>query len=169
MYAIRSYYDNKLPETLRLENNFRLSLLPGRQLRIVTLDAGVSDEGKNQPLAASVPADLNIPLDNIEAFLQQENTLLEFEIPGVPLAWFDVFLPNQEITGGRLTGAFRITTDTSSTIHLKPVKPLKITGLTVLQEDAVVVDGMDLSVLPTVSYTTDALRVSLDKIRNNFV
>jgi len=156
--------NNKLPETLRLENNFRLSLLPGRQLRIVTLDAGVSDEGKNQPLAASVPADLNIPLDNIEAFLQQENTLLEFEIPGVPLAWFDVFLPNQEITGGRLTGAFRITTDTSSTIHLKPVKPLKITGLTVLQEDAVVVDGMDLSVLPTVSYTTDAVRVSLDKI-----
>jgi len=156
--------NDKLPEMLRLENNFRLSLLPGRQLRIVTLDAGVSDEGKNQPLAASVPADLNIPLDNIDAFLQQENTLLEFELPGVPLAWFDVFLPNQEITGGRLTAAFRITTDTSSTIHLKPVKPLEITDLTILQEGTVLVDGMNLSVMPEVSYATDAVQVSLGRI-----
>jgi len=156
--------NNKLPETLSLENNFRLSLLPGRQLRVVTLDAGVSDEGKNQPLAASVPANLDIPLDDIDAFLQQENTLLEFELPGVPLTWFDVFLPHQEITGGRLTAAFKITTDTSSTIHLKPVKPLKITGLTVQQEGTVLVDGINLSVQPEVSYATDAVRVSLERI-----
>ncbi|MGD8619093.1 MAG: hypothetical protein PVH54_07855, partial [Gammaproteobacteria bacterium] len=156
--------NDKLPEMLRLENNFRLSLLPGRQLRIVTLDAGVSDDAKNQPLAASVPTDLDIPLDNIDAFLQQENTLLEFEFPGVPLAWFDVFLPNQEITGGHLTAAFRVTTDSSSTIHLKPVKPLEITGLTLLQEGAVVVDGMNLSVMPEVSYGSDAVEVSLQRI-----
>jgi hypothetical protein len=156
--------NDKLPEMLRLENNFRLSLLPGRQLRIVTLDAGVFDEAENQPLSASVPADLDIPLDNIDAFLQQENTLLEFELPGVPLAWFDVFLPGQEITGGRLTAAFKITTDTSSTIHLKPVKPVKITGLTVLQEGAVLVDGVNLSVMPEISYSTDTAHVSLEQI-----
>jgi len=156
--------NDRLPEKLRLENNFRLSLLPGKQLRIVTLDAGISDEGKHQPLAASVPADLDIPLNDIDAFLKQENTLLEFEIPGVPLAWFDVLLPNQEITGGHLTAAFKITTDSSSAIHLKPVRPLEITGLTVLQDDAVVVDSMNLSVLPEVRYTTDAVQVSLEQI-----
>jgi hypothetical protein len=156
--------NDKLPELLRLQNNFRLSLLPGRQLRITTINAGMSDEGKNQPLAASLPADLDIPLDDIGAFLRQENTLLEFELPGIPLTWFDVLLPDQEITGGRLTGAFQITTDTASAIHLKPVKPLEITGLTILQGDAVVVDGMNLSVMPAVSYAKDTLLVTLDKI-----
>ncbi len=156
--------NDKLPEHLRLENSFRLSLLPGRQLRIITINAGMSDEGENQPLAASLPADLDIPLDDVGAFLRQENTLLEFELPGIPLTWFDVLLPDQEITGGHLTGAFRITTDTDSAIHLKPVKPLEITGLTILQADTVVLDGMNLSVLPAVSYATDTLHVTLDKI-----
>ncbi len=156
--------NDKLPELLRLKNNFRLSLLPGRRLRIVTLDAGLTDEGGNQPLAASLPADLNIPLDDIDAFLQQENTLLEFELPGIPLTWFDAFLPGQEITDGRLTGAFRITTDTSSNIHIKPVKPLKITSLTILQGDDVLINRMNLSVLPEVSYAADALQVKLDRI-----
>jgi hypothetical protein len=156
--------NDKLPELLRLENNFRLSLLPDRQLRIATLDADVSDEGENRPLAASLPASLDIPLDNIDAFLQQENTLLEFELPGVPLTWFDVFLPNREITDGRLTGAFRITTDSSSVIHLKPTRPLEITGLTILQDGTAVLDGMNLSVMPEVSYATDKLQISLDRI-----
>ncbi|HYQ70662.1 MAG TPA: hypothetical protein VET88_01910, partial [Gammaproteobacteria bacterium] len=155
---------HKVPELLTLKNNFRLSLLPGRQLRIFTLDAGLSDEGENQPLAASLPADLHIPLDDIGGFLQQENTLLEFEIPGVPLAWFDVFLPEQEITGGRLTGAFRITTDTSSSIHLKPSRPLEITGLTILQGDAVLLDRLNISILPEASYTADAVQVKLGRI-----
>ena len=156
--------NDKLPELLRLRNNFRLSLLPGRQLRITTLDAGISDEGENRPLAASLPADLDIPLDNIDAFLGQENILLEFQLPGVPLAWFDVFLPDQQITGGRLSGAFRITTDTNSAIHLKPVKPLEITGLTILQDGEVLLNGMNLSVLPEVTYAADAVQVSLGKI-----
>jgi hypothetical protein len=156
--------NDKLPESLRLENNFRLSLLPGKQLRVVTLDADMTDEGENQPLTASLPADLEIPLDDIDAFLQQENTLLEFEFPRVPLTWFDIFLPEQEITDGHLTGAFRITTDARSTIHLVPLKPLKISGLTLLQDGATVVEGMNLSVMPEVSYSTDALQVSLEKM-----
>ena len=82
----------------------------------------------------------------------------------MPLAWFDFLLPDQEITGGRLTGAFRITTDTSSAIHLKPVRPLEITGLTLLQGDAVVLDAMNLSVMPAVSYAANDLRVVLDSI-----
>jgi hypothetical protein len=160
---IREVKANKrLPELLRLKNNFRLSLLPGNQLRVETLDAGMTDEADNQPLAASLPADLNIPLDHIDAFLQQENTLLEFELPGIPLSWFDVFLPDYEITDGKLTAAFEITTDTSSAIHLKPVKPLEITGLTVRQQDAALIEGLNLSVLPGVSYRGDVLSVSLD-------
>jgi hypothetical protein len=156
--------NDKLPELLRLENNFRLSLLPGWQLRVITLDAGVTDEGDNQPLAASLPADLDIPLDNIDAFLARENTLLEFELPGVPLAWFDALLPDKDITAGRLTGAFRITTDTNSAIHIKPVKPLAITGLTIQQGDEVLVKGMDLSVLPEMTYAADSVSVRLDRI-----
>jgi hypothetical protein len=156
--------NDKLPESLKLRNNFRLSLLPDRRLRVITINAGMTDEGENRPLEASLPADLEIPLDDIGGFLQQENTLLEFELPGIPLTWFDFLLPEQEITGGRLTGAFRITTDTSSAIHLKPVKPLEITGLTIQQDDAVVLDAMNLSVKPAVSYAASDLDIKLDSI-----
>jgi hypothetical protein len=156
--------NEKLPELLRLENNFRLSLLPGLQLRVATLSAGVSDEKRNQPLAASLPADLDIPLNNIDAFLHQENTLLEFELPEVPLTWLDVFLPGRDITDGHLTAAFRITTDNQSVIHLKPLKPLIIRGLAIQQENAVLIEDMNLSVLPAAAYGSDGLRITLDKL-----
>lgn len=156
--------NERLPELLRLENNFRLSLLPDRQLRVATLTAGVSDEREHQPLAASLPADLNIPLKDIDGFLHQENTLLEFELPDVPLTWFDIFLPGRDITDGHLSGAFRITTDTESVIHLKPIKPLEIRGLTIREADAVLIDGMNLSVRPAASYAGDTLHIALDKL-----
>ncbi|HAJ91624.1 MAG TPA: hypothetical protein DCO71_03225 [Gammaproteobacteria bacterium] len=162
---IREVHANqKLPELLRLKNNFRLSLLPGKQLRVETLDTGMRDEAENQPLASTLPADLDIPLDNIDAFLQQEQTLLEFALPGVPLSWFDVLLPDHEITDGNLTAAFRITTDTQAAIHLIPVKPLEVKGLTVRQQDAALIEGLNLSVLPAVSYSGDVLNVSLDDL-----
>ena len=156
--------NNKLPRLLQLENNFRVSLLPDRQLRVVTLDAGVTDNGTNQPLSARLPGDLQIPLGDIDAFLHQENTLLEFQLPGIPLSWFEVLLPGYEITDGHLTAAFRITNDSNSVIHLKPVKPLQITGLTVLQAGTVLLDGMNLSVLPGMSYDAGTLRVTLDRL-----
>ena len=154
----------KFPKLLRLANNFRVTLLPDRQLRVVTLDAGITDEKDYQPLVASLPGDLQIPLENVDAFLHKENTLLEFELPGIPLTWFDAFLPGYEITQGHLTAAFRITTDDNSVIHLLPVKPLKITGLTILQSGAVLVDDMNLSVQPGVSYDAGTLRIALDSL-----
>ena len=132
--------NQRLPDRLRLANNFRLSLLADRQLRVETLDADVSDDDKHQPLSAKLPADLDIPLDDIKGFLKRENTLLEFELPGVPLAWFDVLLPDQDITRGNLTAAFRVTTDAKSAIHLKPLKALKVTGLTLRQHDQPLVE-----------------------------
>jgi len=155
---------NKVPKLLRLVNNFRVSLLPDRQLRVEILDADITDDRSNQPLTASVPGDLQIPLENIDAFLHQENTLLEFELPGVPLTWFDVFLPGYEITAGHLTAAFRITTDRNSVIRLQPVKPLKITGLTILQGGTALINGMNVTVQPGISYDAGTMQVTLDRL-----
>jgi hypothetical protein len=156
--------NENLPETLRLENNFRLSLLPGMRLRVETIDSGLTDKDAIQPLASSLPEDLDIPLQDVESFMHQENTLLAFELPEVPLVWFDIFLPEHEITEGTLTGAFEITTDTEGFIHLNPVKPLTVTGFTLRQEDKPVVEGLNLAVLPRVTYRGDALDISLDEL-----
>ncbi len=156
--------DKSLPDKLQLRNNFRVSLLPGRQLRVETLDTDVSDNANNKPLASRLPGDLHIPMDNFAAFLHQENTLLEFELPGVPLAWFNVFLPGYEITDGTLKAAFEVTTDASAAIHIKPVKPLVVTGFTVKQQDTALVEGLNLSVLPGATYGGDTLSVSLKKL-----
>lgn len=156
--------NDQLPELLRLKNNLRISLLTGNHLRIEKLDTGLSDDQKTHPLAANLPADLNIPLDNIDSFLHQENTLLEFTLPAVPLKWLDVFLPEQNITAGQLTAAFQITTDTSSAIHLKPIKPLEIRRLTITQADAPLIDNLNLSVLPSLTYSGDILNISLDEL-----
>lgn len=156
--------NEQLPDMLRLENNFRLALLPDKQLRIETLDTGISDEAENHPLVSKLPADLNIPLDDIDGFLKQEQTLLAFELPRVPMKWLDVLFPEQEITDGYLTAAFRITTDTNSTIHLLPVKPLEIHGLTIKQEETVLVEGLNLSVMPVAAYSGTTLSVLLDKL-----
>ncbi len=159
-----THSNEKLPELLRLENNFRLSLLPGIRLRVETIYSGMTDEATTRPLTSSLPQDLDIPLQDIDAFMHQENTLLAFELPEVPLAWFDILLPEHEIKEGTLTGAFEITTDTAGSIHVIPVKPLTVTGFTLMQDDKPVVEGLNLSVLPRVSYRGDALDVSLQKL-----
>ena len=156
--------DSSLPDMLQLRNNFRMSLLPGMQLRIETLDTSVSDDADNKPLASRLPGDLHIPMDDFAAFLHQENSLLEFELPGVPLLWFNVFLPDYEITDGVLKAAFEVTTDAGGAIHIKPLRPLKITGLTVRQQDKALIEGINLSVLPGLNYSGDALGVSLKKL-----
>ncbi|MGB7933958.1 MAG: hypothetical protein WCH04_17375, partial [Gammaproteobacteria bacterium] len=156
--------DNSLPDMLQLRNNFRVSLLPGMQLRVETLDTAVSDNADNNPLATRLPGDLHIPMDDFAAFLRQENTLLEFELPGVPLVWFNVFLPDYQITDGVLKAAFEVTTDAGGAIHIKPVKPLKVNGLTVKQQEKALIEGLNMSVLPSVNYSGDALGVSLKKL-----
>jgi hypothetical protein len=153
-----------LPETLKLRNNFRMSLLPGMQLRIETLDTDVSDNADNKPLASRLPGDLHIPVDDLPAFLHQENTLLEFELPGVPLVWFNAFLPGYDITDGTLKAGFVVTTDAGGAIHIKPVKPLRVTGFSVRQQDQALIEGINMSVLPSVNYSRDALGVSLEKL-----
>jgi len=154
----------QLPQSLRLRNNFRLSLLPGRRLRVETLDSGLTDDAHHTPLTTKLPNELQVPLEDVGGFLHQENTLLEFELPDVPLTWFDALLPNQTITAGKLTGAFAITTDSASAIHLKPLKPLKIAGLGLQQADGKRFEGLNLSALPGATYTGDSLQLTVDKI-----
>ncbi len=155
---------SQLPEYLHLKNNFRMALLPELQLRVETLDSGLTDEASHTPLTTRLPADVQVPLQDIPGFLQQENTLLEFELPEIPLTWFDAFLPNQEITAGILSGAFTITTDTRSTLHVKPLRPLRINGLGITLADGTQYHDLNLSALPGVSYRDSVLQVSLDKV-----
>ena len=163
---IRETHANEnLPELLRLENNFRLSLLPGLQLRLETIDSGMTDGAATQPLSSSLPGDLDIPLRDVESFMHQEQILLAFQLPEVPLHWFDIFLPEHDIVDGTLTAAFEVATDTSGSIHLNPVQPLVVTGFTVSQDDVPVVEKVDLQVMPRISYHGDALDVWLDKLR----
>ena len=163
---IRETHSNEnLPELLRLENNFRLSLLSGMRLRVETIYSGMTDEAAIRPLTSSLPQDLDIPLQDIDAFMQQENVLLAFELPEVPLAWFDIFLPEHELMSGTLSGAFEITTDTAGYIHINPVKALTVTGFTLMQEDKPVVEGLNLKVLPRITYRGEALDVSLNELR----
>ncbi|MEZ5540906.1 MAG: hypothetical protein R3F42_02565 [Pseudomonadota bacterium] len=157
----------RLPERLRLENNLRVSLLPDRQLLVETLDSGLTDEDSTRPLAARLPANLQVPLNDIDAFLHREQTLLEFELPVVPLPWFDVLLPEQEIAAGTLTGAFAITTDADATLHLKPLKPVRVQGLEIRQADGRTLRDINLSVLAGASYNKDILQVTLDKLELN--
>ncbi|MCG6900631.1 MAG: hypothetical protein LJE75_11595 [Gammaproteobacteria bacterium] len=159
-----THASEKLPETLRLENNFRLSLLPGKRLRVETIYSGLTDAASIRPLASSLPEDLDIPLDDVAAFMRQENTLLAFELPEVPMVWFDMFVPEHELVAGTLTGAFEITTDTAGYIHVKPVKPLTVTGLTLQQEDKPVLENFNLKVLPRVTYRGEAVDISLQDL-----
>ena len=159
-----THTNQQLPESLRLVNNFRLSLLPGMRLRVETINSGLTDEDDIRPLASSLPEDLDIPLRDVDGFMHAENTLLAFELPEVPLAWFDIFLPEHELQEGTLTAAFEITTDTAGSIHINPVKPLTVTGLTLRQDDKTVIEGLNLSVLPRVSYHGESLDVSLQEL-----
>ena len=60
-----THTNENLPELLRLENNFRLSLLPGLRLRVETIYSGLTDEDATQPLTSSLPEDLDIPLQDV--------------------------------------------------------------------------------------------------------
>jgi len=67
-----THANENLPEVLRLENNFRLSLLPGLRLRVETIYSGLTDEDATQPLASSLPEGLDIPLQDVDSFMHQE-------------------------------------------------------------------------------------------------
>jgi len=156
--------NEKSPQYLELKNNLRVFLLPKKQLRIVALDAGMEDEVMTQPLTAIMPDALDIPLDDIDGFLHQDNVLLDFELPEIPLKWFDFLLPEYEITDGHLSGAFRISTDKESVIHVTHLKPLRVTNLTALQAGEEVLKQINLSTLPSIAYDNESLRILLEKI-----
>ena len=155
--------NDKAPQILELKNNIHVFLLPDNNLRVVEFDAGVTDEAETRPLAAKIPAEMDIPLNDIESFLQQDNTLLEFELPEIPIAWLDFLTPDYEITGGRLSGKFEVTTDQASTIHLKPLAPLMLSDLTVLQGTDVLINSFDISLSPSVAYKNDSADVFLNE------
>ncbi|MEJ2690012.1 MAG: hypothetical protein P8130_08685 [Deltaproteobacteria bacterium] len=153
-----------LPEGLQLKNNFRLSLLPGKKLRVETLNSELLDTADQMRLKSSLTGDLHIALEDPTAFLHQKNTLLDFTLPSVPLAWFNVLMPGYNITDGTLAGTFEVSTDTKAAIHLKPLKPLQIKGLTVMRQDKPLVEGLNLSVLPGVIYDGNAISISLKEL-----
>ncbi len=154
--------NEKVPQLLELKNNIHLFLLPDNQIRIDRLDAEVADEGTTKPLSATIPADLNIPLNDLESFLSQDNTLIEFELPEIPIAWLDFLAPEYEITKGSLSGGFKIFTDKESVIHVDPLKPLVIHDLTVLQGEETLIDEFDISLLPKVAYKQESVDVELN-------
>lgn len=162
---LRKAYENEgLPERLLLKNDLRLSLLPSNELRLETLDSGVFDAAEKQALASKLPAELKIPLDDIETFLHQENSLLEIELPEIPMAWFDLFLPDHAITAGVLKAAFEVSSDANSAIHIRPTKKLEILGLTIKEGAKALVEDFNISSLPKIDYTQDKLSLTLDEI-----
>ncbi len=154
----------QLPEYLRLKNNFRVALLPDLQLRVETIDSGMTDDRRRTNLTTKLPADLHVPLQNISGFMRQENTLLEFDLPEIPLTWCNAFLPGNPITGGNLTGAFTVTNDPSSALHIKPRTPLRITALGIRQADGTGYRDLDVSAMPAVTYAGNTLHIALDKV-----
>ncbi|MGH9890578.1 MAG: hypothetical protein ACREA0_01045 [bacterium] len=161
----RTHANDRLPEGLSIKNDLRLSLLPGNELRVETLDSGVFDDAERKALSTRLPSDVEIRLDDIQGFLGQDRTLLELDLPHIPLTWFDVLLPDLDITGGVLQAAFEVTTDASAAIHLKPTRPFQVSGLGIKRGDEVLVEGLDLSALPLVTYTGKALRLSLNDVK----
>ena len=156
-------HNDKVPQLLELKNSIHLYLLPDNKLRIVEFDADVTDDAEIRPLAAGIPSEMDIPLDDIESFLSQDHTLLEFELPEIPIAWLDFLTPDYEITDGRLRGRFEVSTDQASTIHLKPLEPLVLSNLTVLQGGNILIDQFDISLLPSVAYKNESMDIMLDK------
>jgi hypothetical protein len=156
--------NEKVPQLLELNNNIHVFLLPENKIRIVKFDTGMTDEGTVKPLSANIPSDLNIPLDDINAFLSQDNTLLKFELPEIPIAWLDFLTPDYEITDGRLSGEFKISTDKESVIHINPLKPLVVSDLTVLQAGETLIDRFEISLLPSVAYANESVELVLEEL-----
>ncbi len=157
--------NDKLPAGISIKHDLRVKLLPGRELRVETLDSGVYDDTERKALASRLPADVHIRLDDIEGFLAKDQTLLELDLPEIPLTWFDVLLPDLDITGGTLQAAFEVTTDTSAAIHLKPTKAFRISGLEIRRGAEALVEDLDLSVLPVLTYEGKALRLVLHDLK----
>ncbi len=157
--------NDKLPEWLSIQNDLRLSLLPGNELRVETLNSGVFDDTERKALSSRLPSGVEIRLDDLHGFLGKDRTLLELDLPHVPLTWFDVLLPDLDITGGVLQAAFEVTTDASAAIHLKPTKLFQVSGLGIKRGEEALVEGLDLSVLPLLTYTGKALRLSFNDIK----
>ncbi len=161
----KAHANDKLPAGLSIRNDLRFSLLPGNELRVETLDSGVFDDAERRALATRLPSEVPIRLDDKKHFLPRDRTLLELDLPEIPLAWFDVLFPDLDIMGGTLQAAFEIKTDASTAIRIVPTRPFRISGLAIRQGPESLVEGFDLSALPALTYTGKTLRLSLKDMK----
>lgn len=163
---LRSAHANEtLPERLRLKNDLRLTLRPGNELQIEALDTGLYDEAEKKALASKLPSALQLPLNDIKRFLKQDRTVLELELPEIPMAWFNVLLPDYEITSGVLRAAFEVATDASGAVHLVPTKPFQVSNLSIRKQAQSLVEAFNLSALPRLTYSEAGVSMSVADIK----
>lgn len=155
----------KVPDFLKIKNNFRISMLPDNQLKISVLEAGIVDDAAKDSLLAHSPQEMTVPLNDIDAFLAQDNTLLEIDVPKIPLVWFDFLIPDYEITDGYFSTAFKISTKSDSSIHLESLKPLIVDSFAMLQAGDIVAENINITITPTISYHQTKLALSLTDLR----
>ena len=144
-----------LPAFLTLHNDVSVSL-SAHELRVLDIDTVLTDATGNILVNAQLVEPVAITFDKPRAVLAVDRKFLGVEIDGVPLVWSRELVPGVAVDAGHLTGVLELGAKDGELV-LKAIEPLRLDDVVLRRADAIV-DGLNASLDPVVSFGEDSLR-----------
>lgn len=144
-----------LPKQLQLNNTFRVALAK-KHIHIDTFTTQLLDDTGTPRLSTQLAGAIDIAIKKPKDFLKPNHTLLDMQLQNVPVQWLNV-IPDHQLTGGSLNGAFRVATRQEGTFALETVEPLQVKNLILSKRNKTLFEGINIALRPDVEYTKKAV------------
>ncbi len=152
-----------LPGSLRLRSAVTLAGQPAR-IAVTRFEHALSPDAAVPVLQLRLGDALLIDPAHPEALLAAPRALGTLEITDLPLPWANGVLGGATLHGGLLRAGWEVAVDDQQRVVVSPITPLSTGAFSARQDGKTLVDGLSLSVQPSLRKSAQSIRVWLDQL-----
>ncbi|MCC7413552.1 MAG: hypothetical protein IT495_18185 [Gammaproteobacteria bacterium] len=155
--------ESGLREPLRFAQQATVEI-GGGHVRMTRLAGTLSDGGGVTVLTAALAEPMQFALADLRTAVRAPRRWLEIEVPALPLAWLNAWVPAYTLAGGALGGHFTLGTDAEGVLHLESDAPLTVSGFDVTRDGETLVRDVRGHLRADLSRSSKRLRLRLRDI-----
>ncbi len=148
---------------VKLEAQFDLAETDG-VARLRQLELQLSGDQPVLELHASSAAEFNLLEGRLKVGGSTAGDVLSLQLHGLPVAWVRPFIHEADVSGGMITGRLMVSAEPDRLL-LRAAEPLKVDGLTVVQEGRVLLAKAAVSLNPEVVLTGQEVQVRISEFK----